>query len=173
MDEKHYAIRRAFLIPLGIDAGLLIFFTVFNLFLRSPLYERVILAGLSVMVLFVWVECLERKVHIGPDVLKIKKFWRERVLNWTDITHVGCLTLRSRVYLLLTTKKGFYIISNAYQDFGKLVSDIISHLPSAEIEVEEEARKQGESPTRNISDLVAAWLAAFVLLSIIFLKTFS
>jgi len=86
------------------------------------------------------------------------------------VTHVGCLILRSRVYLLLTTTRGFYILSNAYGRFSSLVGDLIAHLPSENIEVEEQARAQASRPTRNLSNAIAAWFAAAVLSGIVYLK---
>lgn len=172
MEMKHYRIRKAFIIPLGLDALLLLFLTLLSFLSPTPAYERAILSLISLMVLFVFGESMERRVTINGG-LRIKKFLKEKVLEWSDITHVGALSLRSRVYVLLTTKKGFYILSNAYQDFGAMVKEIIHHLPSDNIEVEEEVRRQGESPTANNSDLVATWLAFAVLLSIIVFKLFS
>ncbi|MCX7981339.1 MAG: hypothetical protein N2572_00325 [Syntrophales bacterium] len=172
MEKKIYRIRRAFVIPLGLDALLLLLLTLLSFLSTSPLYERAILVLLSTAVTVVFGESIERRVTINGG-LRLKKFMREKALEWSDITHVGALSLRSRVYVLLTTKKGFHILSNAYQDFGALVKDIIYHLPAERIEIEEEVRRQGESPTQNKSDLFAAWLAAIVLLSIIGFKMFS
>jgi hypothetical protein len=95
---------------------------------------------------------------------------KTKELLWSDITHVGCLSLRSKVFILLTTKKGFHIVSNAYEPFAPLVRSIVNHLDTEKIEVEGEARMQMDKPTNNISDLVAVWVAAVVLSGIIYLK---
>lgn len=172
MEIKQYRIRKAFIIPLGLDAALLVFLTGLSYLSRSPLYERGLLSFISILTIFVFSEALERRVSVNGG-LKIKKFLREKNLDWSDVTHVGSLSLRNRVYVLLTTKKGFHIISNAYENFGQLIKDIITRLPTDKIEVEEGVRLQSEDPTRNTSDLFAAWLAAIVLLSIIVFKMIS
>jgi len=173
MDQKDYYIKKSFIIPLGLDTVLLIILTFLSYLNRSPLYERGFLLSASLIILFVCLESLQRKVSLSPEGLEIKKIGRKKFLNWSDITHLGCLTLRHRFYLLLTTKKGFHIISNAYGNFGQLVSDIISFLPADKIEIEEGVRLQANTPTRNISDLIAAWLAAAVLTGIIAFKLFA
>jgi hypothetical protein len=101
----------------------------------------------------------------------IRKFLRNKELRWEDITHIGALILRKRVYLLLTTIKGFYIISNTYEKFSTLVLDVADHMDKEK--VEEEVRKQIEHPVKNISDIVMTWFTALVLTGIITIKLFS
>jgi hypothetical protein len=132
--------------------------------------EKAVLTLLFVAALFVFLEATRRFVVIGDEALQIGKFFKVRSLAWTEVTHVGCLILRSRVYLLLTTTRGFYILSNAYGRFSSLVGDLIAHLPSENIEVEEQARAQASRPTRNLSNAIAAWFAAAVLSGIVYLK---
>ncbi len=101
----------------------------------------------------------------------IRKFMRKKELRWEDITHIGAMVLRNRVYLLLTTVKGFYILSNAYERFSTLVGDLVGHM-SAE-KVEEDVKRQIEHPARNIADIVMTWIVAMVLAGIIFIKLFA
>jgi len=100
----------------------------------------------------------------------IRKVLRKKELRWGDVTHVGALILRKKSYLLLTTVKGFYILSNAYEKYSTLVGDFISHLDNEK--VEEEVRKLHEHPIKNISDIVMTWFTAVVLMGIIIIKLF-
>ncbi|HUL00072.1 MAG TPA: hypothetical protein VLX29_04375 [Nitrospirota bacterium] len=101
----------------------------------------------------------------------VRKFLRNNEFRWQDITYVGALILRKRVYLLLTTVKGFYILSNTYEKFSTLIRDVADHMD--EEKVEEEVRKQIEQPVKNISDIVMTWFTALVLIGIIIIKLFS
>jgi len=170
MSETVYRIRKSFLVPLGIDVLLLLVLLVLSLTFKGSGTERAFLAVVCGLSLLILIEATNRQVTISAGGITLKKFMKLRKLLWSDITHVGCLKLRSRVYILLTTKKGFHIISNAYDSFASLTGDIIRNLDTEKIEVEAEVREQIEKPTRNISDLVAVWMAAAVLTVVIYMK---
>ncbi|HOK05596.1 MAG TPA: hypothetical protein PK836_02120 [Syntrophales bacterium] len=168
--EKTYTIRKSFLIPFGTAVFLLTVLTVTAFVTGASLVERAVLVVLLAPAAFVLREAVTRRVTVGEREISLHRLFRHKTLLWSDITHVGCLLLRGKAYILLTTKKGFHIISNAYEGFSDLVGDILSHLPSGEIEVEAEAKKQAEEPARNVSDVVAAWAAVVVLAGIIVIK---
>ncbi|MDI9570657.1 MAG: hypothetical protein QM278_08040 [Pseudomonadota bacterium] len=170
MSEGAYRIRRSFLVPLGIDVLLLLLLLVLSLAHKGAGTERIVLTVFVVLSLSILLEAANRSVSVSEDGVTLKKLLKTRELLWSDITHVGCLKLRRRVYILLTTKKGFHIISNAYDSFSTLAGEIIRHLDGEKIEIEAGVREQIENPTRNISDLVAAWVAAVVLLAIVYMK---
>jgi len=173
MPQNIYRIRTAFLIPLAIDVALLLLLIILSFLIRGSVMEKSVLTLLFIPALFVLIEALRRTITIAGDGLRLKKFFKTRFLDWTDITHVGCLSVRSRVYILLTTTKGFHVISNAYDRFPQMVRELIEHIPTETVEVEAEAKAQAEHPVRNVSDLVAAWVAAAVLTGIIYIKFFS
>jgi hypothetical protein len=170
MYQNIYRIRRSFLIPFSIDVFLLFFLLLLSLFLKGSYLERTVLIVIFVSVLYVYIESLYRKVQTGDQGIMIRKVLREKELRWEDVTHVGALILRKKSYLLLTTIRGFYILSNAYEKYSTLLGDIISHVDKEK--VEEEVRKQHEHPVKNISDIVMTWFTALVLLGIITIKLF-
>ncbi|MCX7817126.1 MAG: hypothetical protein N2317_06420 [Syntrophales bacterium] len=170
MAEQTYKIRKSFVIPFTLDVILMGVLVSLVYFWKGSTVERGVLTLFFIPLLFVLWEIFIRKITITDEALTIKKYFRVKKLSWDDITHVGCLVIRSKVYILLTTKRGLQIISNAYERFPNLIQSIISHLPSPEIEVEKEARDQIENPVRNTSDLVAAWIAAVILAAIIWVK---
>jgi len=173
MPETVYRIRRSFTIPLAIDVLLLFALLVLSLAVKGSVTERVVLSGFFTVSLLIMIEAVSRKIVISEGGFVLKKLLKTREFLWGDITHVGCLSLRSKVYILLTTKKGFQVLSNAYEPFAPIVRDIVNHLDTEKIEVEAEARMQMDKPTKNLSDLVAAWIAAVVLSGIIYLKLIS
>jgi hypothetical protein len=170
MYQNIYRIKRSFVIPFSIDVFLLFLLLLLSLFLKGSSLEKNVLIIIFIPVLYVYIETLYRKVQTGDQGIIIRKVLRKKELPWENITHVGALILRKKVYLLLTTVKGFYILSNAYEKYSSLIDDIIIHIDKEK--VEEEVRKQLEHPVKNISDIVMAWFTALVLLGIIAMKLF-
>jgi hypothetical protein len=84
---------------------------------------------------------------------------------------VGALAVRKKVFLVLTTTKGFHVLSNAYGRFGDLVRDVTGHVEAER--VEEGARDILEGSAMNRSNIYAAWLAAILLVVVIAMKSSS
>ena len=98
----------------------------------------------------------------------IRKLLREKGVPWEGITHVGGLCIHKKVYLLLTTVHGFFIISNAYGGFSDLVEEIVSRVDRAK--VEEEVRLQAGCSPSGIVHAALAWTAAAFMVGIILIK---
>jgi hypothetical protein len=173
MHEAVYRIRRSFIIPLAIDVLLLCVLLVLSFAVKGSATEKIVLSGFFIASLLIMVEAVNRQIVITDGGLTLKKLMKTKELLWSDITHVGCLSMRSKVYILLTTKKGFHILSNAYEPFSTLIRNIVNHLDTEKIEVEGEVRAQMEKPVENLSDLVAVWIAAALLTCIISIKFIS
>lgn len=171
MYQNVYRIRRSFLIPFFVDFILILFLLVLSYFMGGSKLERIFFTVIFIPVLYVLFESLFRMVQTGDQGIMIRKFMRRKELRWEEITHIGALILRSRVYLLLTTVKGFYILSNAYEKFPGLVSDFASHMDSEK--VEEEVKRQVDHPAKNMSDIIMTWFTAVVLAGIIIIKLFA
>lgn len=166
--ERVHKIRKALQIPLGVDVALLLILLLLAYFMNGSTAERAALLILFFPTLFSFVETLYRKVSINDSGVSIKKFFRLKELGWNDITHAGHLTIRKKVYLLLTTVKGYYIISNAYEDFAGIITDVCKRLPKEN--VDEQLAGQMENPIRQTANVVAAWAAAVIMLGIIITK---
>jgi len=171
MYQNVYRIRRSFLFPFFVDFILLFFLLLLSYFLVGSKLERILLTAIFIPVLYVLFESSFRMVQTGDQGIMIRKFMRKKELRWEDITHLGALILRKRVYLLLTTVKGFYILSNTYEKFSTLVSDVVAHMDNEK--VEEEVRRQIEHPAKNMSDIIMTWFTAMVLAGIIIIKLFT
>jgi len=171
MYQNVYRIRRSFLFPFFVDFILLFFLVLLSYFLGGSNLERILLTAIFIPVLYVLFESSFRMVQTGDQGIMIRKFMRKKELRWEDITHIGALILRKRIYLLLTTVKGFYILSNAYEKFSTLVSDLVGHMDNEK--VEEEVKRQMEHPAKNMSDIIMTWFTAMVLAGIIIIKLFA
>ena len=171
MYQNVYRIRRSFLFPFFVDFILLFVLLLLSYFMGGAKLERILLTAIFIPVLYVLFESSFRMVQTGDQGVMIRTFMRKKELRWEDITHIGALILRSRAYLLLTTVKGFYILSNAYEKFSTLVSDLVSHMDNEK--VEEEVKRQIEHPAKNMSDIIMTWFTAMVLAGIIIIKLFA
>ena len=72
------------------------------------------------------------------------------------------------MYLVLTTTKGFHVVSNAYGNFAAFVRGLVQHVEKDRIE--ENVIGLAEHPVRRISDVVLAWIAAVIIAGIISTK---
>lgn len=168
MSQRIYRIRRAFLVPLGVDAFLLCVLFVISMLPQGSATERLVFAIFFVPSLYVFFACLLRRVTVDGGGIVIRKLLRKKGVPWEGITHVGGLSMHNKVYLLLTTVHGFFIISNAYGGFSDLVEEIVSRVDRTK--VEEEVRLQaGRSPS-GIVHAALAWTAAVFMVGIILIK---
>lgn len=168
MDSHRYKIKLPFLIPFGLAVGLLLVLLVMSFFYRRSAVETVVLVVLLCAALPVLGELSYRLVTIDPAGLSIRKFLRVRTIPWDLIHQVGLVMVRRKSYLLLTTRKGFYILSNAYGDFTRLVRDITDHVPPDRVDAE--VRQQLEDPLINRGDVISIWLAVVLMTALIIMK---
>jgi hypothetical protein len=171
MSQYVYRIRRVFLIPLGVDAFLLFCLFVISLSSRGSTTERLIFAIFFFPSLYLFLECFFRRVTVDEGEIVLRRLWREKRVPWEGITHVGSLSLHKKVYILLTTVKGFFIVSNAYEGFSDLAAEIVSHVDLTN--VEEEVRLLAGRSSSGIAHIAMAWIAAVFMVGIILIKLMS
>jgi tetrahydromethanopterin S-methyltransferase subunit F len=168
MAQRHYTIRKAFLIGLGLDAFLLFFLSMASLVMKGNTMEKLILMIFFLLTLVLFLECLLRRVTVVEEGLVIRKLGRNKALLWDEITRVGYLILRRKVYLLLTTVKGFFVISNAFEGFPRLVEDLVARVEPDR--VEQDVRLQAGRFLTGVANIVAAWVAAVLMMVMILMK---
>jgi hypothetical protein len=168
MAQRHYRIRRAFLIVLGLDAFLLFCLFLISLFMKGNTMEKFVLMIFFLPALVLFIECLFRRVTVVEEGLTIRKLGRNKMLLWDGITHIGYLVLHKKVYLLLTTVKGFFAISNAFGGFPGLVEAVVAHVGPDR--VDQDVRLQAGRSLTGGAHIVAAWVAAVLMMVMIFMK---
>ncbi|MBW2673692.1 MAG: PH domain-containing protein [Deltaproteobacteria bacterium] len=168
METSTYTTRRGFLLPFSLAFLLLFVLLILSMFDRVFPPEIVVLAIIFIPTLYIFLESVWRRTTIGDDGIRIRKLFREKHLLWEDITNIDVLAVRKKVYLLLTTTKGFYALANSHGNFTSLVRDIVGHVDGEKIE--EGVRDVIEHPVVRISDAVSAWIASVILLGAIILK---
>ena len=165
-----HKIRRAIVIPLALANSVL-----FVLLLRVWLFpslpgERIVLTAIFLLMGYLLLEVFFRQGSFGSGGPEIRKVIRSKGLGWAEITHLGSLVMGSKVYLLLTTTRGFYILSNNYERFPDLLRGLVDNLHAE--------RKGGEidglmaNPPHNSQPVLSAWLMALVMMAIMVLRLF-
>ena len=170
MNQQVFRIRNLFLIPLGIDVLLLLTLLLLSVFYKGSSTERMVLTVILIPAVLIFIESFSRRVTADENGIVIKKFFREKSLQWQEITHLGLMVMRSKAYFLLTTTKGYYVLSNAYEKYEDMIRHISDHLEKER--VEENVSAQIAAPMKNVSDFVGAWIALIVLTGIIVVKFF-
>jgi hypothetical protein len=170
MAQRHYAIRRAFLIILGLDAVLLFCLFLLSLLIKGNTMEKFVLIIFFLPAFVLFLECLLRRVTVVEEGLVIRKLGRNKALLWDEITRVGYLILHRKVYLLLTTVKGFFVISNAFEGFPTIVEEIIARVEPER--VEQDVRLQAGRSLTGVANIFAAWVAAALMIVMISMKLF-
>ncbi len=170
MSQRDYTIKKALLIVLGLDAFLLFCLLMIALLLKGDATEKLVFALFFIPALLLFLECFFRRVTVAEERLVIRKLGRTRAFPWEEITRVGCLTVHRKVYLLLTTVKGLFIISNAFEGFSRLVEEIAARV--APERIEEDVRPQAASAGAGSAVLVPAWVAAVFMMVMILVKGF-
>ncbi|MBW2595838.1 MAG: PH domain-containing protein [Deltaproteobacteria bacterium] len=168
MKANTYKTRGAFLLPIFLDSLFLLVLLVISIFDSGLSPEAIVLSIIFIPVLYIFLESAVRRTTIGDDGVKIRKLFREKQLLWEHITNVDVMTLHKKVYLLLTTTRGFHALANSHGDFTSLVKDVVRHVDQEK--VEEGVRNVIEHPVKRMSDIVSAWVAFVILLGAIVLK---
>ena len=168
MSESTYRARKTFLIPLVLDTILLFVLVLVSLLRGTFPAETIVLVIIFIPLFYLFIESLIRKTFVGAKGIRIKKLFRVRTLQWDDITNVDVMIIRKKVYLLLTTTKGFHVLTNTYEHFTALVKDIIDRMGKEKIE--DRVLDMAEKSVRRVADILAAWIAVVILSVVIFLK---
>ena len=163
-----FAIRRAFLIPLGILLALCLTLFAVTLAQGEPTGKVVILGFIILPVAGLFIESAFRRTRIDADRVTILKFLRQRTLLFADITAVETVQVRKRAFLTLCAEDDFLILSNAYGDFPRMTEMILERVPPAAIS--DETRQMAAAPPRKSTDIFSCWLAVLLLSLILYIQ---
>jgi len=132
--------------------------------------ERGVVTAIFIVVAYLVLEVYSRRVSLGSHGIRISKLMRHRELGWNEITHLGALVMTTKVYLLLTTTKGFYILSNNYERFPDLLGHLVTYLDPER--VGEEVNSLIDKQPQNSRPVRSAWLMTVVTMAIMVLRLF-
>ncbi len=166
MRQNIFKIRRAFVIPLMVIIFFLFLLLLLSIF-KGQIREGVILSVFFIVVLLIGIETLKREIVLTEGGLKIKKFFRIKEFVWAEITHLGIVELRKKIYFLLTTTKGFYFFSNLVENHALLIRSLVDKLGEEKLELE--VKNYLERPVERLSLIVMSWISAAIIIVIIIL----
>lgn len=170
MSREIYKIRRAIIVPLGIAVFFLFFLLFLSRLLKFLPGETFVLSVVFLFALYFFLEVFYRQVSIKEDGLEIKKFLRKKELAWNEITHLGCVVMTKKVYFLLTTTKGFCILSNNYEQFPDMLDHLIGRMDRER--VEGEVLDLVRHPLKNNQPVRSAWFMVIIVLAVIALRLY-
>ncbi len=170
MATSVYRIRQALKVPLALDSILLLILILLSIFVKGSTSERILLIVVFIPLLYLCLEANTRRVETQGETIRLTRLFRTKELNWSDITDVGVVMMRTKVYAVLTTTKGFHVLSNSYENFYGLLKSIVDHVEKERIE--KEVLNLLESPVENRTNIFSAWAAAAFFCVIIFFKLF-
>jgi len=170
MATSVYRIRQALKFPLALDSILLLILILLSIFVKGSTSERILLIVVFIPLLYLCLEANTRRVETQGETIRLTRLFRTKELNWSDITDVGVVMMRTKVYAVLTTTKGFHVLSNSYENFYGLLKSIVDHVEKERIE--KEVLNLLESPVENRTNIFSAWAAAAFFCVIIFFKLF-
>jgi hypothetical protein len=167
-DSIAFAIRRSFLIPLGLLLLQILALLLICLVQRQPPAKIIILGVMILPLGLLFFESLVRRVIIAEDGLTQQKLWRRKHIAWDQVTSLDAVAVRKRVFLTLSAGDDFVIMSNGYARFAEMTTALLARVPDGT--VGEEVRKVAASPSAKYSDIVSCWVAVALLAYILFIQ---
>ena len=151
-------------------AVLLSFLLIYLCVLKNdPKIKIGVLVAVLVPFYYFFLELIFRKVVVSKDYILVRKFLRKRKIPIDDIVQVGTASFKKKTYIFFELKKGGpVIISNSYGRFGDLLKTISAAV--GEERLTDNLKKLPESSYARYSDVLSAWLAILVFVSIIILR---
>jgi hypothetical protein len=165
-----YGIRRAIVIPLAVSWVSLFVLLLSAWFVTALPGEKSFLMVIFLLVGYLLLEVVSRRASLGNEGVVIRKLLRNKVVGWDEITYLGSLVMGAKVYLLLTTTRGFVILSNNFERFPDLLRHLVENLPAERIG--EEVSSVLAKPRQNTGPVYSAWLMAVFMMAIMVLRLF-
>ncbi|PLX82994.1 MAG: hypothetical protein C0617_12945 [Desulfuromonas sp.] len=167
-DTRSFAIRKAFLIPLGLLLLLSVSLFAVCLVQGEPTGKVVILGVIILPVAVLFVESAFRRAEVSDRGVTVFKFLRQGALSFDAMTSVDTVQVRKRAFLTLSAGEDFLILSNAYADFPGLVNALLARVPQET--VSEETQKMAAAPPVKSTDIVSCWLAVALMGLILYIQ---
>jgi hypothetical protein len=165
-DERTFVIRRSLVVPMGLLVVLTFALLVVCLLQGQALAKVIILAGLILLLTVLFTECALRRLVVDLDGVTAIRVFRQRRLNFADVTSLETVRVRNRVFMTLAAgDDDFLIISNSYGDFPALLTLLIKGVPAGA--VTEETAQLAQKPPIRQADVYTAWFAVAALVYVL------
>ena len=165
---QSYTIRRSFLLPLGILLLQALFLFAIVIAQGQPKAKAIILGIMIIPIAGLFAESFFRRIVVSADRVTAFRPFRQKSLDYADITSTETIQVKKRVFLTLSTEDDFLIISNAFADFPKLVQALLEKVPPGSIS--EETLSMAEKVPVKSADIVSCWFGVILLAIILTLQ---
>jgi hypothetical protein len=165
-DPHRYVIRRAFVVPLGLALILMGVLLGISIVHGQPVAKLAFLVVFAIPMTVLFVASAFRRLTIDPAGVTSVSPFRARRIEFSRVTSLETVRVRSRVFLTLEAGEDeFIIISNGYADFAGLVNTLVAAVPPAA--VTEETRQLAANPPVRHADVGLAWFTVAALVYVL------
>lgn len=168
MSTREFTIRKNFLFPLGLVFILSLLLLILTISREQQTAKAFILAAILLPVALLFVESSLRRVVLDEEALVIRKLFRQKRMIYNEITSVDTVLVRKRAFLSISSESDFIILSNSYAEFATLVGQLLKKVPESTISAE--TQQMASAPPTKSGDIVSVWLAASLLLLILYVQ---
>ncbi len=167
-EPRHFAIRRTFLLPLGLL--LLLCLALFAIVIaKGEATGKVVILGCIILpVAILFLESAFRRATITDEGISVSKFMRRKELRFADVTAVDTVLVRRRAFVTLSAGDDFLIMSNAYANFPGLVKELMARVPASSVSAE--TQNLAAAPPSKSTDIVSCWLAVALMAFILYIQ---
>lgn len=168
--KQIYKIKKALKTPMIIAT--LISIPIFADVVMRGLETKMLVIALGLMIIFylLTLNNILRKVTITDTEIRTSGIFGSRVIPVEEITIIDGMTMGSRQFITISTKKRNYIIPNSFDNFSKIIDGLKS------VSREEIQSKSLDVLKENVivrkSDIAGAWITVILLAIIILVRYF-
>ena len=163
---RTFVIRRAFVVPVGLLAALMVALLVVCILQGQPVAKTILLVFFILPIMMMFVESAFRRLVVARDEITAFRPFRQRQIRFADVTSLETVRVRNRVFMTLSAgDDDFLIISTAYGNFPTLVDLLIAKVPEGT--VTEETRELAIKPISRQADIFTAWFAVIALVYVL------
>jgi hypothetical protein len=166
--DNVYKIKKSLKTPM-ITATLISIPVFADVIMRGfKLSTMIMVLGLMILFYILTLNNILRKVRISDTGITIRGILGIRRLPLENITMIDGMTMGSRQFATIATKKGSYLIPNSFDNFSSIISDL-------DIIASEGKKGAGLIQLKgNIimrrSDIAGAWITVILLLIILLIR---
>jgi hypothetical protein len=165
-----YKIKKSLKTPMILAT--IISIPIFADVVMRGLETKMLVIALSLMIIFylLTLNNLLRKISITDSEVGISGIFGSRRIPIEEITIIDGMTMGSRQFITISTKKKNFLIPNSFDDFSKIIDALKS------VSREEIQSKSLDVLKENIivrkSDIAGAWITVILLAIIILVRYF-
>lgn len=168
--DNVYKIKKKLILPMTLAT--IISIPVFADVIMQGYKTSILVMAVFLMILFylLTINNLLRKVRITDTELSIRGITGLKRLPFEDVSFIDGITMGTRQFVSVSSKKRNYLIPNSFDNFSDIVSDL--EQAAKEGTLGEGIKPMKENIVIRKSDVTGAWITVILLLIIILVRFF-